>query len=149
MGTAENGLRARPAVRHARADKAGDHGLDRLLQPLTATFGAGLPQPGAVRTTLVGGAAKICRLMTGLCTPVFGDNLTSSSCRPLRSSRTLLFTETENQSQKVVLQFRFETARHTLRSNSFPRCRHVFIQHRKDVYPCQSLLLSSAASRWL
>ena len=41
---------------------AGDHGLNRLLQPLAATFGFGLPQPDAVRTTLVGGAAQICRL---------------------------------------------------------------------------------------
>lgn len=62
VGTAEDGLWARPAVCHARAGKAGDHGLNRLLPPLAATFGFGLPQPDAVRTTLVGGAAQICRL---------------------------------------------------------------------------------------
>lgn len=81
MGTTEDGLRSWPAVCHTRASQAGDHGLDRFLQPLTATFGAGLPQPDAVRTTLVGGAAKICRLMTGLSTPVFRGNLRKTQRR--------------------------------------------------------------------
>ncbi|HBP5759788.1 tannase/feruloyl esterase family alpha/beta hydrolase [Pseudomonas aeruginosa] len=75
MGTAEDRLRARSAICHAPAGKTRDHGLDRFLQPLAATFGAGLPQPNAVRTTLVGGAAQICRLRTGLRTPVFRGNL--------------------------------------------------------------------------
>lgn len=75
-GTAEDRLRARSAICHAPAGKTRDHGLDRLLQPLEATFGAGLSQSYAVRTTLVGGAAQICRLKTGLRTLVFRGNLT-------------------------------------------------------------------------
>lgn len=78
VGTAEDGLRSWPAVCHARAGKADDYGLDRFLQPHAATFGAGLPQPDAVRTTLVGGAAQICRLKIGLRTPVFRGNLKSA-----------------------------------------------------------------------
>lgn len=77
VGTVEDAaLRARPAVCHSHAGKAGRHGLDRLLQPLAATFSTGLPQSDAVRTTLAGGAAQICRLMIGLRTPVFRGNLT-------------------------------------------------------------------------
>lgn len=57
VGAVEDGLRSWPAVCHTWAGTPGDHGLDRLLQPLAATFGAGLPQPDVVRTTLVGGAA--------------------------------------------------------------------------------------------
>ena len=79
VGSAEDGLRPRPAICHSRAGQASGHGLDRLLQPLAATFGAGLPQPDAVGTTLVGGAAHICRLMTGLRTPVFRGNLKHAS----------------------------------------------------------------------
>jgi hypothetical protein len=37
-----------PPIRHARAGTPGRHGLDRLLQPFEATFGAGPSQPDAV-----------------------------------------------------------------------------------------------------
>jgi hypothetical protein len=47
--------------------------------PFKTTFGAGLPQPDAVRETLDGDAALSCRLMIELCNPAFRDNLRASN----------------------------------------------------------------------
>lgn len=41
-----------------------------------ADYALGLSQRDAIRTTLVGGAAQICRLIIGLCNPVFRESLT-------------------------------------------------------------------------
>lgn len=76
VGAIEDGLCPWAPARHTQAGPPGRDGLARLLQPYETTFAAGLSQPDAIRATLAGGAATICSLMIGSCTPVLRGNLT-------------------------------------------------------------------------
>ena len=75
LGTIEERLRAWAAVRYPGASQAGHHELDGLLQLPQIAFELGLPQPHAIRETLVRGTAQKSRVSRELRTPQNRGNI--------------------------------------------------------------------------